>query len=303
MKNKLFISFSGGRTSAYMTKRLIDENPDKEIVVLFANTGQEHPETLKFVKRCDEEFGFGVVWLEAVVDHRGRGPKFGTKHRVVTFKKASRKGQPYEDVIVKYGIPNKSYNHCTRETKLQPMLSYVRTLGWKNGEFSTAVGIRADEIDRVSLTAMKKGIFYPCIDWGVKKTDIQAWWDQQDFRLELPEHLGNCLWCWKKSDRKLLTVIKSNPEYFEFPDRMEKEHAFSGGERRDGGKRDPRVFFRKNRTTQDLLTLSKQPFTPFVDGNFIEFDDELDVGGGCGNGCEIGTDMGVDDEDLFEMLD
>ena len=48
---KLSISFSGGKTSAYMTKWLMDNKKQDydEIVVTFANTGQENEETLEFV--------------------------------------------------------------------------------------------------------------------------------------------------------------------------------------------------------------------------------------------------------------
>ena len=50
------ISFSGGRTSAYMTERLLRELPPDQVIVCFANTGKEEPETLEFVRRCDEHW-------------------------------------------------------------------------------------------------------------------------------------------------------------------------------------------------------------------------------------------------------
>ena len=63
-------SFSGGKTSAMMCKYMIDNHAHEydQVINLFANTGQEHEQTLKFIKNCDEYFGFNTVWLEAVVN-------------------------------------------------------------------------------------------------------------------------------------------------------------------------------------------------------------------------------------------
>lgn len=290
LKNRIHLSFSGGKTSAYMTKMVLDyfrkHSPETEIQVVFANTGQEHEETLKFIDRCDKHFGLGVVWIEAVVSSE-KGT--GTTHKIVTYETASRNGEPYEAVIAKYGIPNQAYNHCTRETKLQPMTSFLRYIGWASGTYSVAVGIRVDEIDRMSPASMDKGVWYPCIDAGVDKDDVRAWWATQPFNLNIPEHLGNCTWCWKKSNRKLFTLVKSNPEIFEFPDRMEKSYGLSG-HKGEGFEQMKRTFFRGNRTTQDILAAAQQPFEPFHDERFVPYDEEMDAHGSCGDSCEIGAD-------------
>jgi hypothetical protein len=55
------------------------------------------------------------------------------------------------------------------------------------------------------------------------KPMINFWWDKQDFRLKLKGYEGNCKWCWKKSTNKLLTICIENPEYFDFPKRMEEK--------------------------------------------------------------------------------
>lgn len=147
-KEKYQISFSGGRTSAYMTKMLIDSLSDRyEFIVTFANTGLEHEKTLEFVNNCDKHFGFNTVWLEADVQH---GKRLGTKHKIVSFQTASRNGEPFEEVIKKYGIPNKAYPHCTRELKLQVMQSYLKSIGINHKNILTAIGIREDETRRVS---------------------------------------------------------------------------------------------------------------------------------------------------------
>jgi len=277
-----------------MTKMLLDHikatGQQKEVIVTFANTGQEHEETLIFVDRCDREFGFGVVWVEAAVSPE-KG--VGVSHRIVDFKTASRNGEPFEAYIKKYGIPNVAYKQCTTRLKTDPMESYRRTSGWiDHATYLTAVGIRFDEADRMSFSAMKNlNVFYPLVDSEVTKDDVVAWWGSQSFKLGIPEQLGNCVWCWKKSMRKLLTIAKDSPEHFDFPARMERENSMAGGPRRDGEEKMPRVFFRGNKSTKQLLAeAAKGEFVPFVDEGFVPFDDELDVGGGCGASCEVHSD-------------
>ena len=49
MKENLLLSFSGGRTSGYMTKQVLDNYSDKyNISVVFANTGLEQKKTLEY---------------------------------------------------------------------------------------------------------------------------------------------------------------------------------------------------------------------------------------------------------------
>ena len=250
MRQRLAISFSGGRTSAYMTWRVLrDYGEAHEILVLFANTGQEHEKTLEFVNRCDKEFGFNVVWLEAVVNPEAQK---GTRHKVVDYATAARKGEPFEAVIAKYGIPNPDFPHCNRELKLAVMNSYVREAGW-GSDFYKVIGIRADEMDRVAHDYIKEKKWYPLVDMRVFKEDITGWWMRQSFDLEIPEHLGNCTWCWKKSHRKHMTLAQDYPEVFDFPRRMEALYADSGaGE----GAED------SSENTAPLMTFSRTPKSP-----------------------------------------
>lgn len=246
----LLVSVSGGRSSAFMMKRLISmKSPLVTMHFVFANTGKEAEETLQFVDKCSREWGVEIIWLEAVV-HLGR--KKGCTHRIVNFNTASRKGEPFEAVIKKYGIPNKKYLHCTRELKLNPIRSYMRSIGVPF--YFTAVGIRGDEPDRLTATASKKGICYPMASlFPTTKPEIIDWWEDQNFCLGLAEHLGNCTTCHKKSLNKLVMVAKERPEEFEFNARMEKEYGLCG-HNIDGT---PRTFFRENRSTKDIISIAQ----------------------------------------------
>lgn len=219
-----------------------------EVIKVFANTGEENEQTLAFVDNCDRQFGFNTVWVEV------ERPGPDARHRIVTFETASRKGEPYAAIVKHYGIPNSSFPHCTRELKLRPITSYARSLGWGPGTYDVAVGIRADESSRRSAAAVKAGIVYPLLDWlPTTKADVNTFWKDQPFRLDLAGYQGNCKWCWKKSTRKLLTVMDETPDAFNFPERMESAYGLVGPEfKKTTAPGYRRVFFRKHMTVADL---------------------------------------------------
>lgn len=272
MKQKLLVSFSGGRTSAYMAYRLWTEyRTDYEIVFIFANTGCESEKTLEFIERCRREWWLiPMVWVEAVAMETG----VSSGHKAVSFITASRNGEPFEEMIQKYGIPNMKYPHCTRELKMNAIRSYARVIGWEN--CLHAVGIRADEPNRIRQDAEEQRIVYPLAHWfPTMKPEINDWWDDQPFRLELKDYEGNCTWCWKKHTPKLVRIAKSNPEVFDFPARMEMMYGTSGYNE-DGT---PRTFFRGNRSAVDILGMAS-----IVEPQRGLFDE--DVNSGCSESCE-----------------
>ena len=279
---KLHIAFSGGRTSALMTKMLLDNVSHKydAVKVVFANTGQEDERTLEFVDRCDKEFGFNTVWVEANVLSNKKG--IGTSFKVVDFETASRDGEPYEAVITKYGIPNQTWQICSRELKTNTVRAYLRSIGWRKKGYHSAIGIRSDEVHRVSARMEADRIVYPFVEWWpTTKADVIAFWKKNNFDLNLPEHRGNCTWCWKKSKRKLLTLAQETPEIFDFPARMEKLYGHVGFEK------DARVFFRGRQSTEELLREARTTVIDrFVDVNY------LDEPGGCTESCEPFTAKG-----------
>lgn len=59
---KRVILFSGGRTSGYMLRRLIDSNGGiDDCTVIFCNTGKERKETLDFVHRVQTMWEIPIV--------------------------------------------------------------------------------------------------------------------------------------------------------------------------------------------------------------------------------------------------
>lgn len=271
-KQPLLVTFSGGRTSAFMAKYIKDNYKDRDIVYLFANTGKERLETLDFIKRCDEEWDLGVVWLEAVINPEKGG---GTTFKIVDYDTADRSGVVFENMIKKYGIPCKPAPFCTDNLKTIPVQKYMKSLGYNKWE--TALGIRIDEQHRINWeSAKKKNYVYPLVtDLRVNKEFIRSWWDKQCFDLDLKDYEGNCDMCWKKSERKLMTIITENPELIQWWSEMELKYG-----------NDEVTFFRNNKSAKDLMKLSRLPFRKSIDEHDLsktqtKMFDDLDIEYNC----------------------
>lgn len=242
---RVFVSFSGGQTSAYMALWIRDKYPDKDLRFVFANTGQEHEETYKFILRIQEYYGLDVTWVEAVI------PKTGRKgYKVVNYDTACRDHSLFLQMIERFGIPTQGYAHCTRELKEEPMSKYIHT-EWSMKSYCTAIGIRADEMDRVSSAYEKKNWWYPLAWNGITKEMINEFWDNQPFKLGIENYLGNCTWCWKKSYKKHLRILKEMPEVYQVPEMLEWLYGTNHlPQQKRYGQRQP--FFRGHKWTTDL---------------------------------------------------
>ena len=202
------ISFSGGRTSAYMLWRVLDANGGlpEEAKVCFANTGKEDEATLKFVNDCATNWNVPIIWLE----YTGGDPKF----EVVDFDSASRKGEPFEALIVKRSfLPNSVMRFCTGELKILTIERFFKSIGID--EFETMVGIRADEPRRV--TKMRETKRMPLASAGVSQSDVQAFWKSHNFDLGLSfadgvTPNGNCDLCFMKPMHQILSMVAEKPE-------------------------------------------------------------------------------------------
>lgn len=294
MKQKLLISFSGGRTSAYMTKMLLDNYQDKyDMIVVFANVGRERQQTLDFVHECDKRFGFNTIWIECQTNPiHGKG----VTAKVVDYETADLSGKVFEEMIQKYGLPNMNAPICTRNLKTYTIKAYMRQQGFK--KYYNAIGIRIDEVDRVNPNYEKERIIYPLISmFPTKKTDVNQFWINQDFDLQLRSYEGNCDCCFKKSLRKLLTIAQENPQLFDWWQKMEQKYENyipDSIKKRNHKINLPIRIFRNNLSVAEIIEMS-QSFTDLArdESKEIErykqslfFNFELDTPNGCSESCE-----------------
>lgn len=210
------VSFSGGRTSAYMLWRIIQAHdgvlPD-DVKVTFANTGKEMPQTLDFVRNCGDRWNVEIIWLE-------RKPgESGHRWRRVDHASASRNGEPFEALIEERKfLPNPVTRFCTSELKIRVMRDYARSLGWD--EWDNIVGLRADERHRVARattqTRERWTTICPLADAGVTVRDVAEFWAAQNWGLELftvggrTPH-GNCDLCFLKPLATIAGIMRDDP--------------------------------------------------------------------------------------------
>lgn len=197
------ISFSGGRSSAYMLKKMIDAHggrlPD-DIHVCFANTGRELEPTLRFVHDCATNWDVRVHWLEFVSNRQLKPP--AERFCEVGFNSASRNGEPFDRLIsLKGALPTGRQRWCTEFMKVRVLFDYAEAAGLgKPGEFKEIIGLRADEKARIirlqgDARNEARQIICPMSTAGVVKSDIFSFWKASSFDLKLERGFGNCDQC------------------------------------------------------------------------------------------------------------
>lgn len=217
------ISFSGGRTSAYMLYRILEAHDGvlpEFVKVTFANTGKEMPETLDFVRDCGKQWDVDVTWLELASITEVSERRFEQGFKVVDYDSASRNGEPYEMLIEAYGyLPNVVTRYCTTMLKTRVFRNYLRSIGMTN--WTSYIGIRADEQRRAAKIQGTKDEgserYLPLWVDGITKTDVSEFWSQQNFDLNLPNNngvtdWGNCDLCFLKAQGKRLSIIRERPD-------------------------------------------------------------------------------------------
>lgn len=274
------VSFSGGRTSAYLVHLLEKRRTKAHSALLhhiFMDTGAEHPKTYEFIRNVINLWNIPVTLLRVVIN---------PIHRKASTYAEMTQGQlkpdlgPYRDMLKKYGTPYIGGARCTDRMKSVPYTKYCQENFGKKG-FNTWLGIRFDEPARLwgeecfkallglgyrpdeatllfnesiklfredaeagkalvmskprlsqtpvrdsrkNITTLSelmiKGLvskvddrlFYLSEISDFEKDDVKRWWASQPFDLGIDEHLGNCVFCIKKSKGKVALAARDEPE-------------------------------------------------------------------------------------------
>ena len=283
----IFCSVSAGYSSVMMALMMPKLYPNHNIIYAMANTSKEREESLRFMNECDKHFKLNITWIEAEINQEKRK---GTDFKITTFKDLKRNGELFEDGIKKYGIPSKINKWCNRELKLVPLKKYCDSIfGKKN--YSIAVGLRADEMDRVMASFKENNVFYPLLDNGITTRDRNRFWKDQPIQITIPAFKGNCDLCFEKSNRKLITTIIEEPNIIDWWDDMINKYSKITIDGKDSynyyvEKKGGMNFYRENRNIKDLVKMAEQPFSKATD-EYIYENDLFDKEEDCGSGCQV----------------
>ena len=234
------LSFSGGRTSAYMLA-----NYDFDLAI-FCNTGKEAEGTLDFVRKCGEYFNKEIIWLEYTTDNK-------EKFKIVNFETASRAGEPFKQLINKRKyIPNQATRFCSMEMKALTIKRYLKSKNIDLENVDMLLGIRKDEPNRYfKLKDNNRNIWnntMPLYKDSITKKNILEFWQKQTFDLQINSHEGNCDLCFLKGRSKKIELLRQKPEVAQWW--IEMENLIG-------------ATFNKNYSVKELLNMSESQLNLF----------------------------------------
>lgn len=227
---KKVVSFSGGRTSAYLCHLMIELYGRENVDFIYMDTGAEHPKTYEFIKLVNKFLGLNLICLRADFNQPLGKPH---SYTVVSVDDLGYDLGVYTALVAKYGTPSSAAGWCTSRMKEETHDKYCNDIYGK-GNYETWLGIRADEPKRLNNVGKNKFLRYMAEISDDEKQDVLNWWYTVIFRdskivtskktsrtykvffdvkfdLEIPEHLGNCVFCFKKSNLKLAAAQRDEP--------------------------------------------------------------------------------------------
>ena len=274
-KPNLLINVSGGRSSAMMAYH-IHTSPlyaHYNKLFLFCNTGQERKETLDFLKNMVIYWGLDIHFIEGIYSsEKGQGPT-GLR---VKFEDLDQKSTVFTNAIAHLqknswvGLPNQATPYCSVYLKVRPANWYAKNF-FGTVKFKSAIGFRQEDMPRrisfAEIAENKKNIFPLLTDYArpVNNQDLDEFFKNQPFKLEISGDLGNCRYCWKKSDKAIVKNILTD---IEKGDRQTIDWYYSMERKYEN------TFFRKKRSILDLVQLATLP-----QNGILDFPDDTSLDG------------------------
>lgn len=205
-QRRVIVGFSGGVTSAWCAGWALRTFPRDEVVLLFHDTKEEHPDTYRFLDEMARALGKEITNV--------------SDGRSVT--------ELFRDVGY---LGNNAQSMCSRILKREQVDKYICDLITGGHRVAQVVGFSGNEPDRIARACGRAhnlgiGVRFPlieervtkqqCADWclslGVKPSAMYCWSDH-----------ANCIGCVKGGRAYWLAVHQHHPDVFEQRARLEEE--------------------------------------------------------------------------------
>jgi hypothetical protein len=197
MKRRIVVGFSGGVTSAWCAGWALRTFPRNEVILLWHDTKEEHPDTYRFLREM-------AAALDMPITERSDG-------RSVT------------EVFRDEGYLGNNQNAmCSRILKAEQGSAFIRGLQGQGFAVSKVFGYSARERERVARM-VGYGLaedfvpLFPIIQEGVSKQQCADWCISMGVRpsamYEWADH-ANCIGCVKGGKEYWLAVAKHHPDVF-----------------------------------------------------------------------------------------
>lgn len=220
-------SFSMGRTSACMTAMaeqmrgifncisimdycIKSGEISGEAEYILMDTSVEHPLSYKFARKLQEKLGIKITVLRGDFKQE-KG--VGHNYEVLNLDDVDTNflDGAFYHMARKYGVPTVMTPWCTSRMKEETHDKYCDEKYGK-GNYVTWLGMRVDEPLRLKHVGKSPNLRYFSEISDMTKRDVNDFWSDMDFNLEIEPHLGNCVFCVKKSKNKIALAARQEPE-------------------------------------------------------------------------------------------
>jgi hypothetical protein len=209
---KIIVGFSGGVTSAYCAGWALDKFPRNDVVLLFHDTKEEHPDTYRFIREMAAALNHPITERS---DGRSVVQVCEDEHALANNRMA------FCSKILKAKQRDRFFKElrAVGETELVNVLGFT-ALEWRRIQRNTMRGECEGYTVRFPLVeddVTKQHAADWCLSKGVRPTEMYRW----------SEH-ANCIGCARGGKAYWLAVAREEPEIFEQRAKLEEQfgHTF-----------------------------------------------------------------------------
>ncbi len=226
MKNLTMLSFGGGQDSTAILLMLVHDKEFRavyapgELIVVMADTGNEHPETYRHVKRTKDlcakynlpffhltpDMGFHTESAPDLLTYWGRTDSIGSKMYPKTCTDRLKIGPIY-----KFLDSYLSQFVTVRAGRKRAIKAFTE----QNGKINVLIGIAAGEEKRMSMAEDRKEVWmqgmkfvYPLVNLGMDRKACQEKIAALGHEVPYP---SNCILCPFMNDKELLWLKRNIP--------------------------------------------------------------------------------------------